>query len=39
MREFRTLDGNEAAAYVAYGFTEAAFIYPITPSTSMAEKV
>ncbi len=39
MREKRTLDGNEAAALVAYKFTEAAFIYPITPSTSMAEKV
>ncbi len=39
MREKRTLDGNEAAALVAYKFTEAAFIYPITPSTSMAENV
>lgn len=39
MRETMTIDGNEAAALVAYQFTEAAFIYPITPSTSMAEKV
>ena len=39
MRENRTVDGNEAAAIVAYNFTEAAFIYPITPSTSMAENI
>lgn len=39
MRETKTIDGNEAAALVAYEFTEAAFIYPITPSTSMAENV
>ena len=31
-------DGNEAAAYVAYAFTEVAAIYPITPSSPMAEK-
>ena len=31
-------DGNEAAAYVAYAFTEVAGIYPITPSSPMAEK-
>src|SRR5574344_1599227 len=31
-------DGNEAAAYVAYAFTEVAAIYPITPSSTMAEK-
>ena len=34
----KTMDGNEAAAYVAYGFTEVAGIYPITPSSPMAEK-
>ena len=32
------MDGNEAAAYVAYAFTEVAAIYPITPSSPMAEK-
>ena len=30
-------DGNEAAAYVAYAFSEVAAIYPITPSSPMAE--
>ncbi len=39
MGEKMTLDGNEAAALVAYAFSEVAFIYPITPSTSMAEKM
>lgn len=33
----KTMDGNTAAAYVSYGFTEVAAIYPITPSTPMAE--
>jgi len=32
-----TIDGNQAAAYAAYAFTEVAAIYPITPSSSMAE--
>ncbi len=36
---FRTMNGNEAAAYVSYAFSEAAAIYPITPSTDMAEYV
>lgn len=35
----KTIDGNEAAAYVSYAFTEAAAIYPITPSSNMAEHV
>ncbi len=35
---YMTLDGNEAAAYVAYAFTEIAAIYPITPSSPMAGK-
>ncbi len=35
----RTMDGNEAAAYASYAFTEAAAIYPITPSSPMAEYV
>lgn len=33
----KTMDGNEAAAYAAYAFTEVATIYPITPSSPMAE--
>ncbi len=33
------MDGNEAAAYVSYAFTEVATIYPITPSSPMAEHV
>lgn len=37
-KTFVTLDGNEAAAYVAYAFTEVAAIYPITPSSPMAGK-
>ena len=37
MRKFRTIDGNEAAAYIAYAFTEVSAIYPITPSSPMAE--
>ncbi|MDR3178974.1 MAG: pyruvate:ferredoxin (flavodoxin) oxidoreductase [Oscillospiraceae bacterium] len=36
---FKTMDGNEAAAYISYAFTEVAPIYPITPSSSMAEIV
>lgn len=32
-----TMDGNEAAAYASYAFTEVAAIYPITPSSPMAE--
>lgn len=35
----KTMDGNEAAAHVAYAFTEVATIYPITPSSPMAEHV
>ncbi len=34
-----TMDGNSAAAYVSYAFTETAAIYPITPSSDMAEHV
>lgn len=37
-RSMKMMDGNEAAAYVAYAFTEVAGIYPITPSSPMAEK-
>jgi len=35
----KTMDGNMAAAYVAYAFTEVAAIYPITPSSPMGEYV
>ena len=34
-----TMDGNQAAAHVAYAFTEVAGIFPITPSSPMAEHV
>ena len=34
----KTMDGNEAAAYTSYAFTEVAGIFPITPSSPMAEK-
>ena len=33
----KIMDGNEAAAYASYGFTEVAGIYPITPASPMAE--
>ena len=36
---FQSMDGNQAAAYCAYAFTEVAGIYPITPSTPMPEHV
>lgn len=36
-REIQVLDGNKAAASVAYEFTDVAFVYPITPATPMAE--
>ena len=39
MRARKTLDGNTAAAHVAYAFSEVAAIYPITPSSVMAENV
>ncbi len=38
-RKLKTMDGNNAAAHVAYAFTEVAGIYPITPSSVMAEFV
>ena len=38
-KKFLTLDGNAAAAHIAYMFTEVAAIYPITPSSPMAENV
>lgn len=35
----KTMDGNQAAAYVAYAFTELAAIYPITPSSTISEYI
>ncbi|MDR1465911.1 MAG: pyruvate:ferredoxin (flavodoxin) oxidoreductase [Oscillospiraceae bacterium] len=37
-RKSKTMKGNQAAAYVSYAFTEVAAIYPITPSSDMAEE-
>ena len=39
MRKMKTMDGNTAAAYVSYAFTEVSSIYPITPSSPMAEHI
>ena len=36
-RKMKTMDGNTAAAHVSYAFTEVATIYPITPSSPMAD--
>ena len=38
-RKMKTMDGNNAAAHVSYAFTEVAGIYPITPSSPMADDV
>ena len=38
-RNFLTCDGNQAAAHISYMFSEVAAIYPITPSSTMAEYV
>ena len=39
MRKMKTMDGNNAAAHIAYAFTDVAAIFPITPSSTMAEYV
>ncbi len=39
MRKMKTMDGNTAAAHISYAFTEVAAIFPITPSSPMAEHV
>ena len=39
MRKLKTMDGNTAAAHVAYAFSEVSCIYPITPSSPMAENI
>lgn len=36
-RKMKTMDGNNAAAFASYAFTDVAAIYPITPSSTMAE--
>ena len=38
-KNMKTMDGNQAAAHIAYAFTEVAEIYPITPSSTMSELV
>ena len=38
-KKMKTMDGNTAAAYASYAFTDVAAIYPITPSSPMAEEV
>ncbi|RRD93643.1 pyruvate:ferredoxin (flavodoxin) oxidoreductase [Clostridiales bacterium COT073_COT-073] len=38
-KHMKTMDGNTAASYVSYAFTDVAAIYPITPSSTMAENV
>lgn len=38
-KKIEIMDGNQAAAYISYAFTEVAGIYPITPSSPMAEHV
>ena len=37
-RKTKTIDGNTAAAHVSYAFTDVAAIYPITPSSVMADE-
>ncbi|NLB21021.1 MAG: pyruvate:ferredoxin (flavodoxin) oxidoreductase, partial [Clostridium sp.] len=39
MRKTKTMDGNMAASYISYAFTDVSAIYPITPSTTMGENV
>ena len=38
-KKMKTMDGNTAAAYISYAFTDVAASYPITPSSPMAEHV
>jgi len=38
-KKFMSMDGNTATSHIAYAFTEVAGIYPITPSSTMAELV
>ena len=38
-KEMKSMDGNMAASYISYAFTEVAAIYPITPSSDMSEYI
>ncbi len=38
LKKMKTMDGNSAAAYVSYAFTDVSAIYPITPSSNMADE-
>ena len=38
-KNYKTMDGNTAAAYSSYAFIDVAAIYPITPSSTMAENI
>ena len=38
-RRMKSMDGNTAAAYASYAFTDVAAIYPITPSSDMAQHI
>ena len=37
--KYKVMDGNSAAAHISYMFSDAASIYPITPASTMAEKI
>ena len=39
MKKYKVMDGNEACSYISYLFSELAGIYPITPASTMAEKI
>lgn len=39
MKKYKVMDGNDACSYISYLFSEIAGIYPITPASSMAEKI
>jgi pyruvate-ferredoxin/flavodoxin oxidoreductase len=38
-KQYVTMDGNTAAAYISYAFSEVSAVFPITPSSTMAEVV
>lgn len=38
-KHFKSMDGNTAAAYASYAFVDAAAIFPITPSSDMAQHI
>lgn len=39
VKKYKSMDGNTAAAYASYAFTDVAAIYPITPSSDMAQHI